>query len=100
MVGGGVPRPQPVLARSFPPRGVDKGTISAIVRGTQPGLEVCKALATFFQQSPEHALRLAGHLNMIPTNLPPEALVLLHELGELPEPQQRPHSRCGARSWK
>jgi len=68
--------------------GVDKGTISAIVRGTQPGLEVCKALATFFQQSPEHALRLAGHLNMIPTNLPPEALVLLHELGELPEPQQ------------
>ena len=25
---------------------------------------------------------------MIPTNLPPEALVLLHELEELPEPQQ------------
>ncbi len=68
--------------------GVDKGTISAIVRGAQPGWEVCKALAIFFRKSPEYALRLAGHLNTIPSNLPPEAMVLLQELEQLPPPQQ------------
>lgn len=68
--------------------GVDKGTISAIVRGAQPGLEVCKALATFFRKPPEYALRLAGHLHMIPSNLPPEAMVLLQELEQLSPAQQ------------
>lgn len=68
--------------------GVDKGTISAIVRGVQPGLEVCKALAIFFRKPPEYALRLAGHLNMIPNTLPSEAMALLHELEQLSPAQQ------------
>ncbi len=43
--------------------GVDKSTISMIVRGHRPGLEACRALAAFFGVPTEHALRLAGHLS-------------------------------------
>jgi len=69
--------------------GVDKGTISAIVRGHQPGLDVCKALAAFFRVPPEHLLRLAGHLEPVAEDLPPEVSLLLRELEQLPEPMQR-----------
>jgi transcriptional regulator with XRE-family HTH domain len=68
--------------------GVDKGTISAIVRGQQPGLAVCKALATFFQAPPEQVLRLAGHLASLPRNPPPEMQALLRALEGLPTPLQ------------
>ena len=63
--------------------GVDKGTISAIVRGQQPGLEVCKALAAYFRVPPEHVLRLAGHLAHEGEALPPEVDTLVRELDRL-----------------
>ena len=42
--------------------GLSQGTISAIVRGTQPGLEICKGLAGFFGVPLEDVLRMAGHM--------------------------------------
>lgn len=48
--------------------GLGPNAISEIVNGRTPGLRVCKALADFFSVSPEHVLRLAGHL---PPNLSP-----------------------------
>ena len=42
--------------------GVAPNTISAILNGQTPGLEVCKALAAFFGESPEYVLYLAGHI--------------------------------------
>ena len=42
--------------------GVAGTTISNIMNGQRPGLEVCKALARSFGVSPEFVLRLAGHL--------------------------------------
>jgi len=49
--------------------GLSQGTISAIVRGTQPGLEICKGLAGFFGEPLEDVLRLAGHMS--PRSRPP-----------------------------
>ena len=50
------------------------GAISEIVNGRAPGLKVCLALADYFNTSPEHILRLAGHLPPAPnpTDDPPE----------------------------
>jgi transcriptional regulator with XRE-family HTH domain len=77
--------------------GVDKGTISAIVRGHQPGLETCKAFAAFFETPLEDVLRLAGHLPAeSPTELPPEVLVLVREMERLPQPIQR----AALRAWR
>ena len=42
--------------------GVDKSTVSLIMRGQRPGLRTCQALAQVFQTPTEHVLRLAGHL--------------------------------------
>lgn len=47
--------------------GLSRGTVSAIINGQQPGLEVCKALAQFFNVPIEHLLRLAGHLPTPPS---------------------------------
>ena len=46
--------------------GLSQGTISAIVRGTQPGLEICKGLAGFFGVPLEDVLRMAGHMTPVP----------------------------------
>ena len=40
--------------------GLSQGTISAIVRGTQPGLDICKGLAGFFGVPLEDGLRMAS----------------------------------------
>ena len=42
--------------------GVDKSTVSLIMRGQRPGLATCRALAQAFQVPTEHVLRLVGHL--------------------------------------
>lgn len=75
--------------------GVDKGTISAIMRGAQPGLEVCKGLAGLFNVPPEDVLRLAGHLSPNPTAPVPELVMLMREVGELPHPVQQEVARAG-----
>ena len=46
--------------------GLSQGTISAIVRGTQPGLEICKGLAGFFGVPLEDVLRMAGRMTPVP----------------------------------
>ena len=46
--------------------GINPGAISGIMNGERPGLEVCKALAQSFGTSPEHVLRMAGHLPPLP----------------------------------
>lgn len=67
--------------------GLDKGTISAIVRGAQPGLEVCKGLAECFRVPPEHVLYLAGHLRSdLTAPNSPELAALLREADALPCP--------------
>ena len=40
-----------------------------IMRGQRPGLATCRALARAFQVPPEHALRLAGHLEATNTEV-------------------------------
>ncbi len=76
--------------------GVDKGAISAIMRGAQPGLEVCKGLAGLFRVPPEDVLRLAGHLPPNPAAAPvPELVMLMRQVGELPHPVQREIARAG-----
>jgi transcriptional regulator with XRE-family HTH domain len=71
--------------------GLDRSTISTLMRGTHPGLETCKALAAFFGVPTEHVLRLAGHLDNAAAaeELPPEVLVLVREMEKLPRPMQR-----------
>lgn len=49
--------------------GVDKSTVSLIMRGQRPGLETCRALAQAFQVPTEHVLRLAGHLESTNTEV-------------------------------
>jgi len=69
--------------------GLSQGTISAIVRGTQPGLEICKGLAGFFGVPLEDVLRMAGHLD--PVEEPawaPELVALVREAEHLPLPLQ------------
>lgn len=77
--------------------GLYQGAISAIVRGTQPGLEICKGLAAFFGVPLEDVLRMAGHLNPAdaPT-WPPELVALVHEVERLPPPLQR----AAIRAWR
>lgn len=70
--------------------GVDKGAISAIMRGAQPGLEVCKGLAELFRVPPEHVLYLAGHLRADPSAPnSPELGALIREADELPFPARQ-----------
>jgi transcriptional regulator with XRE-family HTH domain len=70
--------------------GLSQGAISAIVRGTQPGLEICKGLAAFFGVPLEEVLRLAGHMTpaRAPT-WPPELSALVREVEDLPPPLRR-----------
>lgn len=76
--------------------GVDKGTISAIMRGAQPGLEVCKGLAGLFNVPPEDVLRLAGHLSPNPAAAPvPELVLLMRKVSMLPHPVQQEVARAG-----
>ena len=66
--------------------GVHAGAVSAIMNGQRPGLEVCKGLAQSFGTSPEHVLRLAGHLPPLPTSdngLPPELLSMAREIQDI-----------------
>ena len=61
--------------------GLNRGAISSIVNGTNPGLEVCKALAGYFGRAPETVLRMAGHLPPVPPDtIDPE---LRHKAEEL-----------------
>jgi len=71
--------------------GLFPGAVSSIVRGRKPGLDMCKALATFFRVPLDHVLRLAGHTEVASTlaSLPPEILVLVHEIEQLPPPAQK-----------
>lgn len=71
--------------------GLFPGAISSIVRGRKPGLDMCKALAVFFKVPLDHVLRLAGHTEIAATlaDLPPEILVLVHEIEQLPKPAQQ-----------
>lgn len=77
--------------------GLSQGTISAIVRGTQPGLEICKGLAGFFGVPLEDVLRLAGHMLPTPSPAwPPELVALVREVENLPAPLQR----AVIRAWR
>lgn len=70
--------------------GLHQGAISAIVRGTQPGLEICKGLATFFGLPLEDVLRMAGHMTPAPAPAwPPELVALVGEVESLPAPLRR-----------
>lgn len=70
--------------------GLSQGTISAIVRGTQPGLEICKGLAGFFGVPLEDVLQMAGHMTPAPSPAwPPELVALVREVESLPAPLQR-----------
>ena len=69
---------------------MSQGTISAIVRGTQPGLEICKGLAGFFGVPLEDVLRMAGHMTPAPVPpWPPEMGALVREVEDLPPPVRR-----------
>lgn len=70
--------------------GLSQGTISAIVRGTQPGLEICKGLAAFFGVPLEDVLRMAGHMTPAASPAwPPEVVALVREVEGLPPPLRR-----------
>jgi transcriptional regulator with XRE-family HTH domain len=71
--------------------GVDKSTISMIVRGLQPGLRTSRALAAFFGAPTEYVLRLAGRLENATEapRLAPEILELALEVEQLPPAQQK-----------
>lgn len=70
--------------------GLYQGAISATVRGTQPGLEICKGLAAFFGVPLEDVLRMAGHLDPVEEPAwPPELVALVREAEHLPPPMQR-----------
>ena len=77
--------------------GLSQGTISAIVRGTQPGLEICKGLAGFFGVPLEDVLRLAGHLTPArAATWPPELVALVQEVDDLPPPLKR----AAIKAWR
>ncbi len=77
--------------------GLSQGAISAIVRGVQPGLEICKALAAFFGVPPEEVLRMAGHLAPARGEAwPPELVALVQEVERLPPPLQR----AAIKAWR
>lgn len=61
--------------------GISSNSVSHIMNGQRPGLEVCKALALYFNKAPETVLRMAGHLPPIPLgSIDPE---LRHKAEEL-----------------
>lgn len=70
--------------------GVDKSTVSLIIRGQRPGLETCRALAALFEVPTEHVLGLAGHLerNQNQPVLSPAIRALALEVEKLPPPAQ------------
>lgn len=70
--------------------GVDKSTVSLIIRGQRPGLDTCRALAALFEVSTEHVLRLAGYIDRRP-DLPvlsPAIRTLALEVEKLPPQAQ------------
>jgi len=70
--------------------GVDKSTISLIIRGQRPGLDTCRALAAVFDVPTEQVLRLAGHLegSQSPPLLSPAVRSLALEVEQLPPQAQ------------
>jgi len=69
--------------------GLSQGTISAIVRGAQPGLEICKGLAAYFGAPLEDVLHMAGHLTPTrPAPCSPELRALVRDVERLPSPLQ------------
>jgi transcriptional regulator with XRE-family HTH domain len=70
--------------------GVDKSTVSLIIRGQRPGLETCRALAGLFEVPTEQVLRLAGHLESNPDQplLSPAIRALALEVEKLPPQAQ------------
>ncbi len=77
--------------------GLTQGAISAIVRGMQPGLETCKALAAYFGVPAEDVLRMAGHLAPAAKEAwPPELVALVQEVERLPPPLQR----AAIKAWR
>ena len=69
--------------------GLSQGAISAIVRGTQPGLEICKGLAAYFGVPLEDVLQMAGHLTPTrPLPCSPELSALERDVERLPLPLQ------------
>ena len=70
--------------------GVDKSTVSLIIRGQRPGLETCRALAALFEVPTEHVLGLAGHLeiNQSQPVLSPAIRALALEVEKLPPQAQ------------
>jgi len=77
--------------------GLSQGTISATVRGKQPGLEICKGLAAFFGVPLEDVLRMAGHMTPASSPAwPPELAALVREVEDLPPPLQR----AVIRAWR
>ena len=72
--------------------GVDKSSISLIVRGQRPGIATCRALARVFDVPVEQVLRLAGHLegSSQERTLPPVLRILVQELEQLPDEMQEP----------
>ena len=80
-------------ARASRQAGVAPNTISGIMNGQRPGLEVSRALAKYFDVSTEFALRLAGHLPPAPTadRMDPESRAMgrhfFEVLAQLPNPR-------------
>lgn len=70
--------------------GVDKSTVSLIIRGQRPGLDTCRALAALFEVPTEHVLRLAGHIDRRPDQpvLSPAIRALALEVEKLPPQAQ------------
>ena len=70
--------------------GVDKSTVSLIIRGQRPGLETCRNLAALFEVPTEQVLRLAGHLEPDPARpvLSPAIRALAVEVEKLPPQAQ------------
>lgn len=48
--------------------GLNPGAISAILKGQQPGLKTCKALANLFSVSVVLILQMAGHIDIMPNS--------------------------------
>ena len=70
--------------------GLSQGAISAIVRGTQPGLAICKGFAAFFSVPLDDVLQMAGHMMPARTAMcSPEMIVLIQQVEGLPLPLQR-----------
>jgi len=75
--------------------GLSRNSISAIIRGTQPGLKTCVALARVFNCPPEYVLQLAGHLpkTRAESNRSPQETEIeyrLHHLGHAIREQYLP----------